>query len=134
MVRHTKGYIRDSGLLHHLLRIDDIELLHGHPQIERSWKGMVIEEIIRQLNCRDKGFKYYYYRTSAGAEIDLVIEGGFGLIPFIIRYSGTIGWRQVRSLQDFLHEQNCRFGIIIDNNPSPHLISDKIISLPFSHL
>jgi predicted AAA+ superfamily ATPase len=134
VVRHVKGYVRDSGLLHHLLHIEDAESLHGHPQVDRSWKGMVAEEILRQLTCKAEGFEVSYYRTSAGAEVDLVIEADFGLIPFSIRHAGAAGWRQIRSLQDFVNEQGCRFGIIIDNAPTPRLLFHNIVAVPFSHL
>jgi predicted AAA+ superfamily ATPase len=55
----------------------------------RSWEGMVIEEIIRGLNCLGTGFDYYY-RTGGGAEVDLILEGDFGLIPVEIKYAQTV--------------------------------------------
>lgn len=70
MVKTPKVYIRDSGLLHALLNITDIDTLLGHPVVGYSWEGFVIENIISVL---PKGSEYWYYRTSAGAEIDLVL-------------------------------------------------------------
>ena len=84
IVKHPKGYFRDSGLLHYLLRIPDVDLLVTHPVMGRSWEGLVIEEIIRDLNATGVGFDYYYYRTGGGAEVDLILEGEFGLIPIEI--------------------------------------------------
>jgi predicted AAA+ superfamily ATPase len=49
VVKHPKGYLRDSGLLHALLRIPDRDALLSHPQMGTSWEGMVVEEILRQL-------------------------------------------------------------------------------------
>ena len=65
IVKHPKGYLRDSGLLHYLLRIHDIDSLLAHPTMGQLWEGMVIEEIIRGFNCLGTGFDYYY-RTAAG--------------------------------------------------------------------
>jgi predicted AAA+ superfamily ATPase len=42
IVKHPKGYFRDSGLLHYLLRIPDVDLLATHPVMGRSWEGLVI--------------------------------------------------------------------------------------------
>ena len=71
LVKTPKVYIRDSGLLHTLLRISDYESLLGHPIMGESWEGFVIENI---LSIVPDGTKARFYRTSAGAEIDLVLE------------------------------------------------------------
>ncbi len=134
IVKHPKGHVRDSGLLHHLLRIPDLESLLGHPQVGRSWEGMVIEEVIRQLICQGVGFDHYYYRTSAGAEVDLILEGDFGLIPLEIKHTQTVEPRQLRSLSEFVGQHHCRMGIVINNDTSPRLLDERIVAVPFSHL
>lgn len=78
VVKHPKGYLRDSGLLHFLLRIQEREQLLGHPRMGASWEGMVIETILRGLHAQGADFHAYHYRSGAGAEIDLVLEGAFG--------------------------------------------------------
>jgi predicted AAA+ superfamily ATPase len=70
LVKTPKVYIRDSGILHALLNISDRETLLGHPVVGFSWEGFVIENIISILS---KNAEYWYYRTSAGAEIDLIV-------------------------------------------------------------
>jgi predicted AAA+ superfamily ATPase len=71
LVRTPKVYVRDSGLLHALLGIRNQEELLGHPVAGSSWEGLVIENI---LNALPPTARPTFYRTSAGAEIDLVIE------------------------------------------------------------
>jgi uncharacterized protein len=71
LVRTPKVYVRDSGLLHALLGIRDQEELLGHPVVGSSWEGLLIENI---LNALPPTARATFYRTSAGAEIDLVIE------------------------------------------------------------
>ena len=71
LVKSPKTYIRDSGIVHALLRIPDYEELLGHPVRGKSWEGFVIENIISVLPF---GVCPYFYRTSAGAEIDLLLE------------------------------------------------------------
>jgi len=73
LVRAPKAYIRDSGLTHTLLKIKDYDDLLGHPAVGGSWEGFVIENLLGDL---PSWVSPHFYRTSAGAEIDLVIEAG----------------------------------------------------------
>ena len=71
LVKSPKVYIRDSGLLHALLNIGDHNSLLGHPVVGMSWEGFAIENLINAAPVRTvPGF----YRTSGGAEVDLVLE------------------------------------------------------------
>ena len=72
LVKAPKLYLRDSGLLHRFLSVTDIEGLLGHPIIGASWEGFIIENILSQLSDQ---WQYSYYRSSAQAEIDLILEG-----------------------------------------------------------
>ena len=71
LMKSPKVYIRDSGLTHSLLQIEDRETLLGHPVAGGSWEGMVIESAIM---AAPDGTQASFYRTSAGAECDLVLE------------------------------------------------------------
>ena len=71
LVRTPKVYVRDAGLLHALLGIRNQEELLGHPVVGSSWEGLLIENI---LNALPSTARPTFYRTAAGAEIDLVIE------------------------------------------------------------
>ncbi|NBB31237.1 ATP-binding protein [Cellulophaga sp. BC115SP] len=71
LVKTPKVYIRDSGLTHALLNLNSLEDLLSHPVVGPSWEGFVIENII---SCLPQGTTTWFYRTSAGAEIDLVVE------------------------------------------------------------
>ncbi len=73
IVKSPKVYIRDSGLLHALLGIEDSVALAGHPVVGASWEGFVIESL---LTIGPENTRASFYRTSAGAEIDLVLELG----------------------------------------------------------
>jgi len=69
LVKSPKVYIRDSGLLHTLLGIGDRRQLDGHPVVGGSWEGFVIEQVLAHLPKAQA----YYWRTQAGAEIDLLL-------------------------------------------------------------
>jgi predicted AAA+ superfamily ATPase len=70
LVKSPKVYVRDSGLVHALLGLDDREAVLGHPIVGQSWEGLVIESL---LAAAPDGTDPYFYRTAAGAEIDLVL-------------------------------------------------------------
>jgi predicted AAA+ superfamily ATPase len=71
LVRSPKVYVRDSGIVHALLNIGEINSLLGHPVSGGSWEGFVIENI---LSVTPPSIKPYFYRSQAGAEIDLVLD------------------------------------------------------------
>ena len=134
VVKHPKGYLRDSGLLHALLRIPDGDALLAHPQMGPSWEGMVVEEILRQLNAMGSAHEYSYYRTGAGAEVDLVLEGTFGRIAVEIKHASTVAGRDLRSLRDFVRDQKARLGVVVNNDITPRVYEDGLIGLPFTCL
>ena len=71
LVKSPKVYVRDSGLLHALLGIENYNDLSGHPVVGTSWEGYVIENLINVAPDRTMAS---FYRTAAGAEIDLLLE------------------------------------------------------------
>lgn len=73
LVKAPKVYIRDSGLVHALLNLNNIDDILGHPVAGASWEGFIIENLLSRL---PPGTTPWFYRTSAGAEIDLVLEYG----------------------------------------------------------
>jgi predicted AAA+ superfamily ATPase len=134
LVKHPKGFLRDSGLLHQLLRIRDMEELLTHPRMGHLWEGFVTEQILRQLSHAGLDARATHYRTGAGAEIDLVLEGSFGVIPVEIKYAETGDPRKWRALRDFVSEQGCPFGILIDNGTRVRRLDERIVAIPATHL
>lgn len=71
LVKSPKVYVRDSGLVHALLGIDHREALLSHPVAGGSWEGLAVESLIASA---PEGTEAYFYRTAAGAEIDLLLH------------------------------------------------------------
>ncbi|MEE8197506.1 MAG: ATP-binding protein [Acidiferrobacterales bacterium] len=71
LVRSPKTYVRDSGIVHTLLRLDDEDSVLGHPVAGMSWEGFVIETLIRAAPDRAQAS---FYRTATGVEVDLILE------------------------------------------------------------
>lgn len=70
LVRAPKVYVRDSGLVHALLGLQDLDAVLSHPVAGSSWEGFVVEQLINAAPSAQASF----YRTSNGAEVDLVLE------------------------------------------------------------
>ena len=130
VVKSPRGHLRDSGLLHHLLRVDELDVLRGHPQMGRSWEGMVVEQVLRGLAVGGIACDHYHYRTAAGAEVDLVLEGTFGLIPVEVKYPQTTRARELRPISDFIEDQDCRLGFVINNDERPRLHGPRLVGMP----
>ena len=71
LVKSPKIYVRDTGILHHLLSISEYDDLLGNPVLGHSWEGFVIENILGNLSDQ---WTASYFRTSEQTEIDLILE------------------------------------------------------------
>jgi hypothetical protein len=71
LVKSPKVYVRDSGLVHALLGIGDREALLAHPVAGGSWEGLGVESLIA---AGPSGTEAYFFRTAAGAEVDLLLK------------------------------------------------------------
>ena len=72
LIKPPKVYVRDSGILHALLDISDLDSLLGHPIKGASWESIVIENIVAHA----PNWRPCFYRTRSGVEIDLILEKG----------------------------------------------------------
>ena len=71
LVKSPKIYVRDSGLVHALLGLETQEALLGHPVVGGSWEGFCMENLIA---AAPPGTEPYFYRSSGGAELDLILR------------------------------------------------------------
>lgn len=122
LVKSPKLYIRDTGMVNHLLRIHDKKELLGHPSAGAIWEGFVIEQIISQLGTK---YDYVYYRTQDGTESDLIIlKSGLPFINIEIKFTTnpklTQGSYQAR--EDLETKKNY---VIIQNDEVGYFTSKK---------
>ncbi|OVE81728.1 ATPase [bacterium M21] len=98
LVKSPKVYIRDSGILHGLLDVEDYDHLLGHPAMGASWEGYAMENIISVM----PKWRPSYIRTSNGAEVDLVMERGERQVLFEFKASkaprATRGFFEIRKI------------------------------------
>jgi predicted AAA+ superfamily ATPase len=114
LVKTPKVYIRDSGLLHTLLEIENLESLFGHPNMGVSWEGWCIEQISSAL----PGWRASYYRTSSGEEIDLIMERGQKRLAF--EFKASVAPKLSRGLQGSLAVLNPERSFVIAPVPEPY--------------
>ena len=106
LVKAPKVYIRDSGLLHQLSHLHNINALKGHPVVGSSWEGYVTEQV-KQLKPANTDL--YYYRTQAGAEYDLVLARGIKPVACIevkLNNAPTISKGNYQSIADLNTKKN----------------------------
>lgn len=104
LVKTPKIYIKDTGLLHCLLNLRNINDILSHPICGTSWEGFVIENI---ANILEHKAQISFYRTAAGAEMDLVIEHGSQRIGIEVKRSlaPTLNKGLHNSMQDLKLER-----------------------------
>lgn len=85
LVKSPRLWWRDSGLLHALLELPDLDALSGHPVVGASWEGYAMEEILRAAPNAIPSF----YRTQAGTELDLVLTQGEKRMAFEFKRSSA---------------------------------------------
>lgn len=88
-VKSPKVYVRDSGLLHTLLDIDDSNHLERHPKVGASWEGFVVEALIQRLGARPD--QCYFWATHSGAELDLLVIDGTRRFGFEVKRTTAPG-------------------------------------------
>lgn len=86
LVKTPKVYIRDSGILHYLLKIKTREDLYSNPNYGSSWEGLVVENILSMIN---QSWDVFFYRNSLGDELDLVLKYGSKIIAIECKSSSA---------------------------------------------
>jgi predicted AAA+ superfamily ATPase len=76
LVKSSKVYLRDTGLLHHLLDIANERGLLASPKRGSSWEGLMIEQLLARTQWEQPGGQAWFYRTQTGTEVDLVLPRG----------------------------------------------------------
>ncbi len=104
-------------------------------------KGVLFEhavmlEIIRRVKALNKNYKICYWRTSAGAEVDCVIDLGGSVIPVEIKSSSFVAQSEIKGLKIFLHDYKkvAKRGFVITMGDKKEVLADNITALPWFYL
>jgi predicted AAA+ superfamily ATPase len=126
-VKSPKIFIRDSGLLHALLSLQGAEI-QTNMKLGASWEGFAIEQILSRVKSRD----YYYWRTHAGLELDLMVMKNGKRLGFEIKYSETI--KVTRSMHQIIEDLKLDCFYLVYQGKHNLMLDTKIQLLPVSDL
>ena len=126
LVKAPKVFIRDSGLLHSLLGIGSMDDLQGRPLVGHSWEGFVIEQIIAQLPPR---WGAYFFRTAAGAEIDLILSHS-GKKPIAVEIKFSAAPEVSKGFRNACLDLQCRKEYIVYPGNEVYPLSKTTTALP----
>ncbi len=130
LVKSPKIYLRDSGILHSLLRIESKETLVSNPILGASWEGFVIEQIASCMSARSN---LCYYRTSSGDEIDLIVDSPkSGKIAFEIKRSSVPVLE--KGFYNALDVVKPDSAYVIYSGDKQYRINERVTALPLSNL
>jgi predicted AAA+ superfamily ATPase len=125
LVKSAKVYWRDSGILHALAGLPDLEHVLGHPLCGASWEGYCIEQI---LNLLPKGSTASHYRTHAGAEVDLVLEQPDGRI-LAVEIKRTLSPKVTPGLIESMETLGSKKGLIVIPEGEPYPLSNTVTAV-----
>jgi hypothetical protein len=134
LVKAPKAYIRDSGILHHLLGIQDLDALITSPARGNSFEGFMIEQIIALENLYRSGSGFYFFRTHSGAEIDLLIDRGQTRIGFEFKAGASTTTADWAHLQTGIADKVIDRGLVVYNGTRTFAASDKIRVVPAAEM
>lgn len=117
LVKAPKLYLRDTGLLHHLLNISSHAALDAHPIRGASWETFVLEDVLRRENVFHPHSRAHYWRTAGGAEVDLLLERQEGLHALEIKTARATSPHLARSLRAILNDTGALSATVIDQGP-----------------
>lgn len=130
LIKSPKIYVRDSGLLHSMLSLKNKEELLGHPSAGFSWEGFVVEQISGYLSEK---FGKYFYRTSAGAEVDLVITRG-NKVVLCIEIKLSLSPQLTQGFYNAMGDLKCNLGVVVYPGKDAYPISDNVRTIPFVNI
>jgi hypothetical protein len=130
--KSPKLYVRDTGLLHFLAGLREPGELAASPLRGRSFEGLVVEEVAAlaaELAVRPELF---YWRTHAGAEVDLLVRAGRRLVPIEIKLGAAVDRHGVAGLRQCMSDLGLREGFVIANVREQHAIGEQIRVVPWA--
>jgi predicted AAA+ superfamily ATPase len=114
LVKSPKAYLRDTGLLHHLLNITTRAELDDHPVRGASWETFVIEDLLRRERLAHPQSQFFYWRTAAGAEIDLVVERGADRFAIEVKSARADKPRDILALESAAADVGAKRSWLVD--------------------
>lgn len=130
VVKSPKVYIADSGLLHALLQLPTPDDVESHPKLGASWEGFGVAQVTRALGARAD--ECYYWRTHAGAELDLLVVRGRKRLGF--EFKRTDAPRVTPSMRNALHDLRLSSLYVVHAGRDAYQLTRQIDAIPVADL
>jgi len=134
LTKSPKLYVRDTGLLHFLAGLRRPRELDTWPRRGSSFEGMVIEELIALAGGQLVRPEFYFWRTQAGAEVDLMIVAGRRILPIEVRLGTAVGPREVTGLRQCMKDLGLKRGIVISRAGERRRLNPAIEIVPWTEV
>ena len=127
-VKSPKVYLRDTGLLHSLLGIQDHHQLLGHPRLGASWEGFALEQVLCRLRLAD----VYFWATHGGAELDLLFFRGGK--RFGVEFKFNEAPKVSRSMRTALEDLNLEHLWIVYPGKTVYPVHERMTVVPIAQI
>lgn len=134
LTKSPKLYVRDTGLLHHLAGLRHPHELVSWPKRGHSFEGLVIEEVIALAQNRLSRPEAFFWRTQAGAEVDLLIVEGRNILPIEIRLGASIDPRSLAGLRQCMSDLGLRRAWVVTSGQERRRLAPGIELVPWHEL
>lgn len=134
LTKSPKVYIRDTGLLHFLAGLRTPRELQTWARRGASFEGLVIEELAALAAERFVRPGLYFWRTHAGAEVDLLIVDGRRIVPVEIKLGTTVGHREVSGLRQCMKDLGLKRGLVVYSGAEPRRLGRDVEIVPWARV
>ena len=129
LVKSHRVYIRDTGLLHHLLNIGTLDELDVNPIRGLSWEGFVVEDLIRRELLQSPFTQVSFWRTATGQEADLVFERGSERIAIEVKANSGTNPHDARKLESNLDDIGATRGFMVGMGSPSEQLTARVSSI-----
>lgn len=131
LVKSPRVYVRDSGLVHALLGLADFDQVAGHPVLGTSWEGFVIENLLAHTPVRTQAG---FYRTSAGAEVDLLLQLPGKTRPWAIEIKYGLSPKPSRGFHQAIMDLGAEKAFVVYSGNERFPLSEHTEAIPLREL
>ncbi len=134
LTKSPKLYVRDTGLLHFLAGLREARELNSWPKRGHSFEGLVIEQLVALAERQSVRPEFFFWRTQAGAEVDLLIKTGRRIIPVEIKLGSTVGLHDVSGLRSCMKDLGLKRGLVISSATERRRLNPSIEVVPWAEI
>ncbi|MHB9071860.1 MAG: ATP-binding protein [Sedimentisphaerales bacterium] len=131
LVKSSKIFIRDSGILHTLIGNNSFQELMGHSILGMSWEGFCMEQILSQI---PRTWGAFFYRSQAGAEVDLILQQRFGEAPIFVEFKYSQSPKLTKGFWEAKSDLKPNACYVIFPGTHSYPLSESVEVLPLSQI